>query len=88
MRGFKGKFVLLLIVFCAGYATAIYTLVPVPDDESCNAEDGISFSALQNGGFAQKCSVSLHKCTDVVKDLSCRAGEYIKEKFEECRRDT
>ena len=79
---------MLLIVFFAGFATAIYTMAPVPDNEGCQAGDGVAYSVLKSDDFAQKCSVSLHKCADVVKELGCKAGAFIKEKIEERRQDT
>jgi hypothetical protein len=86
MRGFRGKFILLLIVYFAGFATAIYTLAPVPDGENTIwSERGPARSALKSGHFAQEFSVQLHRCVDFVKEKSEEAGEFIKAKIREYR---
>ncbi len=86
MRGFRGKFILLLIVYFAGFATAIYTLAPVPDSEnSSQSEHSFAHSALKSDEFAQKFNVQLHRCIDFIREKSCEAGEYIKEKINEHR---
>ncbi|MBN1796831.1 MAG: hypothetical protein JW804_09175 [Sedimentisphaerales bacterium] len=85
MRGFRSKFILLLIVYFAGFATAIYTLAPAPDNDTLSTETQTSwsFSALKSNEFAQSCNVSLHRCVDFFKDISCQAGKFIKEKINE-----
>jgi hypothetical protein len=84
MRGFRGKFILLLIVYFAGFATAIYTLTPVPDSENTvQSEQGTVWSVLKSDQFAQKFSVQLHRCVDFVKEKSEEAGEFIKEKIQQ-----
>jgi hypothetical protein len=81
MRGFRGKFILLLIVYFAGFATAIYTLAPAPDsDDTIQSERSPAWSALKSEKFAQEFNVQLHRCVDFVKEKSCEAGEFIKEK--------
>jgi len=87
MRGFRSKFILLLIVYFAGFATAIYTLEPVPDNENAadSSQHSFAASALKSDEFARDCSRSLHKCADFLKEITCRAGDFIKEKIEERR---
>jgi hypothetical protein len=82
MRGIRGKFILLLIVYFAGFATAIYTLAPVPDSENTiQSEQGPGWPALKSDQFAQEFNVQLHRCVDFMKEKSCEAGEFIKEKI-------
>ncbi len=84
MRGFRGKFILLLIVYFAGFATAIYTLAPMPDSENTiQSEQGPAWSALKGEKFTQEFNVQLHRCVDFVKEKSEEAGEFIKEKIKE-----
>lgn len=86
MRGIRSKIILLLIVYFAGFATAIYTLAPVPEsEETVQSEQGQVWSEFKSDQFAQKCSVQLHRCVDFVKEKSCEAGEFIKEKIREYR---
>lgn len=87
MRGFRGKLILLLIVYFAGFATAIYTLAPAPENQNTNTnidtQSKWSISDFKSEAFAQSCNVSIHKCVDFFKDISCQAGRYIKEKINE-----
>ena len=87
MRGFRSKFIILLIVYFAGFATAIYTLAPVPEgaNTAANSEHSFAFSALKSDEFAQRFNVELHRCVDFVKEKSIEAGQYIKEKIAEYR---
>jgi hypothetical protein len=89
MRGFRSKFILILIAYFAGFATAIYTLAPVPDSENVNqSEHGFAHSVLKSDEFAQKFNVQLHRCIDFIKEKSCEAGEYIKEKINEYKENS
>ena len=86
MRGIRSKFILLLIVYFAGFATAIYTLAPVPDDENANqAKQSSVKSVLKSDQFAKEFNVQLHRCVDFVKEKSEEAGEFIKAKIREYR---
>ncbi|MFA5784109.1 MAG: hypothetical protein WC962_04425 [Phycisphaerae bacterium] len=86
MRGLRGKFILLLIVYLAGFATAIYVTVPVESDQSegvTQAGQNFSWSDFKSDQFAQRFSVELHRCVDFMKEKGCQAGEYLKVKYEE-----
>ncbi len=84
MRGFRSNFILLLIVYFAGFATAIYTLAPVPDSEALNqSEHSFAQSVLKSDEFAQNFNVQLHRCVEFIKEKGCEAGEFIKEKINE-----
>ena len=80
MGGWRTKFIFLLVVYFAGFATAIYCLAPVPEYQ--RGEKGFAFSALKSDEFAQSFNVGMHKCFDFAKDAACRAGVYIKQKYE------
>lgn len=80
----KGKLLLLLIVYFAGFATAIYCLAPVPDNQSYSfSEKSFAYPALKSDEFAKSFNSKMHKCIDFIKDTSCRAGDYIKQELEE-----
>lgn len=74
----------MLIVYIAGFATAIYLTVPAEQNgqpgESCSIQ-----AKFKTNEFAQSYSNSLHKCVDFIKDQSRRAGAFIKEKVNEHR---
>jgi hypothetical protein len=93
MRGWRSKFVLLLIVYFAGFATAIYVLSPVPEEQSAylSAEGqdlGFVHSFSKSDQFAKSFNSGMHKCVDFVKDLSKRSGEFVKEKIKQRQADS
>ena len=98
MRGWRTKFVFLLIVYFGGFATAIYTLAPVPENKA-NAyanssflrsnkagetgEKSSVFSALKSDEFAKSFNTGIHKCIEFAKDAAWRTAKFIKQKIEE-----
>ena len=84
MKRWKSKLVLLLIVYFAGFATAIYCLAPVPDNQNCSySEKSFAYSALKSDEFATSVNSNIHKCIDFIKDAGCQTGDYIKQKLQE-----
>jgi len=85
--GWRSKLVFLLIIYFAGYATAIYTLAPVPENKNVqnvqHANSGFTFSALKSDKFAQSFNVEMRKCLDLAKDTAQKAGRFIKQKIDE-----
>jgi hypothetical protein len=87
----------LLIVYFGGYATAVYTLAPAPENKtkvsagssflgSLRAQtddDGSIFSAVKSDGFKQSLNSGLQKCFEFSKDAAWRTAEFIKEKIDE-----
>jgi len=85
----KHRFVLFLIVYFAGFITAIYCLVPAPGSEANGPrEKSFVYSALKSDEFAQSFSAGMNKWIDIGKDAACRAGKFIKHKLNEKRRDS
>ena len=83
MGGWRTKFIFLLVVYFAGFASAIYCLAPVPENQGGQqSEKGFTFSALKSDEFAHSFNVGMHKCLDFAKDAACRAGVYIKQKYD------
>jgi len=84
MRTCRGKFVFLLIVYFAGFATAIYTLAPAPENQACKSgEKSFTSSAFKSDEFAQSFNTGMHKCLDFGKEFACRMGKFIKQKLDE-----
>ena len=85
MRGWRIKFVFLLVVYFAGFATAVYCLAPVPEDRAGQSDDEKSFvySAFKSDEFAKSFNTGMHKCIDFSKNAASRAGEFIKQKLDE-----
>ena len=84
MRGWRVKLIFLLIVYFAGFATAIYTLVPAPEPQAHQTrEKSFAYSALNSDELAQSFSSGMHKCVDFGKDSARRAGAFLKQKIDE-----
>jgi len=82
MTGWRSKFVFLLIVYFAGFATAIYILAPVPENQASQfREKSFTYSALKSDEFAQSFNTGMHKCLDFGKDVACSVGRFIKQKY-------
>ncbi|MFC1738178.1 hypothetical protein ACFL1G_03900 [Planctomycetota bacterium] len=83
MRGWRTKLVFLLVVYFAGFATAVYFLAPVPQGQDGEfAEDSLLHSAFKSDEFAKSFNSGMHKCIDFSKDAAMRAGEFIKQKLD------
>lgn len=84
MGGWKSKILFLLVVYFAGFATAIYTLAPMPEDYSGQfGKEGFSHSALESDEFVQSFNVGMHKCLDFTKYAALRVSRFIKQKLNE-----
>jgi predicted amidophosphoribosyltransferase len=86
MGGWRRKLILLLVVYFAGFASAIYCVAPVPENQAHrHAEKGFVQSAFESDQFAQSFNCQMHKFLDFAKDTAQRAGELAKEKLAEAR---
>ncbi len=87
MRGWRSKFIFLLIVYFAGFATAIYFLAPTSDDTADSSFDLSSkdeiLSKIKSEEFAKSLNSGLHKCIDFGKEAAGHTAEYIKQKIDE-----
>ena len=83
MGGRKIRFVFSLIIFFAGYATAVYTLMPAPEVDAGRYETGLNASTFQAGEFTNFLNSSIHKCIDISKEAASRTAELIKQKIKE-----
>jgi len=86
MGGWRTKLIFLLIVYFAGFATAIYFLAPAPENQTC--EKSFVNSSLKSDEFAQSFNAGMHKCVDFAKDAAWRAGRFVKEKLDERETDS
>ncbi len=84
MRGWRIKFIFLLMVYFAGFATAIYCIAPADEKQTAETrERSFAFSALKSDEFAKSFNTGMHKCIDFGKDAALRAGRIIKQKLDE-----
>jgi hypothetical protein len=90
MRGWRGKIIFLLVIYFAGFATAIYCLAPVPEDQANRSAEkrGFAHSLLKSDEFAKSFSSGMHKCINYGKDAASRTGEFIKQKLADRRAES
>lgn len=89
MGGWRGKLIFLLIVYFAGFATAIYCLAPVPENQDLKScEKGLVYSVFQSDELAQSFNSGMHKCIDFGRDAARRTGVFLKQKFDETETDS
>jgi hypothetical protein len=82
MGGFRAKFIFLLVVYFAGFCTAIYFLAPVPKEDGFGEGDKKLFnSAFASNEFAVNFSSTLHKCVDYGKRAALEAADFLKAKY-------
>ncbi len=82
--GWRTKFVSLLIVYAAGFATAVYCLAPTPDPTSQPplqlAQLG---SALNSEKLVKSFNSGMHKCIGFSKEAALEAAKLIRTKLDE-----
>ena len=84
--GWRSKFVLMLVVYFAGFATAIYCLAPVPEGQKAAPKGkGLFGPALTSDKIVLSVNSGMHKCVDLGKEAAARAAQRIKEKVEEAQ---
>jgi len=82
--GWRTKFVCLLIVYCAGFATAIYCLAPTPDGKSQRPLQLAQVtSALKTQELIKSFNSGMHKCLGFSKEATEEAAKMLKAKIEE-----
>jgi hypothetical protein len=84
--GWRTKFIFLLIVYFAGFATAIYMLAPAPEGSTNKSFGHItSASAFNSQEFAKSFNAGMHKCLAFGKEAAIHTAEFIREKLQEMR---
>ena len=91
MGGWKSRFVTLLIVYFAGFATAIYFWAPVPErlaDEHYKkvGDQGLESnfaSAFKSDEFARSFGKKLHRLVDFSKEKVWQTSGFIKKELGE-----
>lgn len=84
--GWRTKFVFMLIVYAAGFATAIYCLAPAPDQVPGSSEErALIDKALKSDEFARSVNSGMHKAIDFAKEAATQAGKRIRERIDEAQ---
>lgn len=88
MHRWRGKLVLTLIIYFAGFATAIYMLAPTPDADPRDDNRDYAAAVFKSDRFAMSVNSGLHKCVDFVKDVGAQAHDRIKVEIDKRRADS
>jgi len=84
MQGWRRRLIFLLIIYFAGFATAIYCLAPVPENQAGQPrEKSFVNSALKSDEFAQSFNAGMHKCMDFARDAARHMGRFVKQKLDD-----
>jgi len=84
--GWRAKFVFMLVVYAAGFVTAIYCLAPTPERvPGASGEARLAFKTLKSEEFARNVNSGLHKAIDLSKEAAQRAAKKIRKKIEEAQ---
>ncbi len=76
----------MLIVYFAGFASAIYMLAPAPEGDVHQSFSKKSpLADFQSEEFVKSFNSGMHKCLDFSKVAALRTAEFIKEKLKEIR---
>ncbi len=88
MSRWRSKLLFILIVYFAGFATAVYFLAPVDEEMTASVNSGESYMLRQfdTEQFAQATSVRLHEFFSFAGDKASEVSELIKEKLAESRK--
>ena len=87
MFRWRSKLLFMLIVYFAGFATAVYFLAPVDEEmtASGNSDESYSLRQFDTEQFAQATSARLHEFFSFAGDKASEVSELIKEKLAEGR---
>ena len=84
MGRWRVKLIFLLIVYFAGFATAIYTLAPAGENQAdTSVEKGFLHSAFKSDEFARSFNTGLHRAVDYGRAAAVRVSEFVKQKLDE-----
>ncbi len=82
--GWRTKFVFLLMVYAAGFATAIYFLAPTPEPTTQPPlQLAHLISAQQTQALLKSFNSGLHKCVGFSKEAAQEAAKLIQAKVDE-----
>ncbi|HPS56379.1 MAG TPA: hypothetical protein PLP05_12340 [Sedimentisphaerales bacterium] len=75
------KLIFLVLIYCAGFATAIY--MTTPSTVKAGGVESANSTTMISPETTQKINIGMRKCVDVSKDAAVSASEYIKTKLKE-----
>ncbi len=87
--GWRTKLIFLLIVYCAGFATAVYCLAPAPEPVPGQSLQlaGIP-AAIKSQELAQSVNSGIHKCVDLGKEAAGELAKRIRKEIEKAQSES
>lgn len=87
--GWRTKLVFLLIVYCAGFATAVYCLSPTPAPGTSPSLQlaGIP-SAIKSQELAKSVNSGIHKCVDLGKEAAGELAKRIRKEIDKAQSES
>jgi hypothetical protein len=87
--GWRTKFVFLLIVYAAGFATAVYCLAPTPEPTTQPPRQLARLVSAQNTqDLLKSLNSGLHKCVGFSKEAAEEAAKLLQAKLDEINKST
>jgi len=87
--GWRTKFVFLLIVYCAGFATAVYCLAPTPEQgEGQSLQLAGLPGAIKSEVLARSVNSGIHKCVDLGKEAAAELAKRIQKEIEKAQSES
>jgi hypothetical protein len=84
--GWRTKFVFVLIVYCAGFATAVYCLAPTPEPgEGPPLQLAKLPTTFKSEELVRSVSSGIHKCVDLSKEAAEELAKRIQNEIEKAR---
>jgi hypothetical protein len=84
MGAWRSKLIFLLIVYFAGFATAIYCLAPAPDAKALRpSQKGFLHSVLKSDDFAKSFNTEMRKCLYYGKNAAKSLSSLLKQKLDD-----
>lgn len=84
VKGWRSKLISTLLVFFAGFSTAIYILAPAPKSDATEyAKRDEPKAKFNSEEFVEDFNSGMHKCIEFGKEAALRTGKLIREKFKE-----
>jgi len=86
IRDWRHKLIFLLVIYFAGFATAIYCLAPAPQNADNRTDyNSVVYSALKSDEFATAFNEGLHKLIDFGKSAALHTADFIKQEYNQIK---
>lgn len=86
--GWKTKFVFMLIVYCAGFATAVYCLAPAPEPGDGSPQLAGLAGTIKSEVLARSVNSGIHKAVDLGKEAAAELAKRIEKEIEKARSES